>query len=571
MSLAVARPPEQQQQQHPASLLLGTLFEGQSGVEEHRTFGREGDDTPSKNLRREANRLRDFVPVKNGVCDPKRIQRFLDGCEKAKLGAFFGVALSSQASLKTRKGNAAHCQTLTTLFADADFKHLGEEETRRRIDACPLPPSMVVESGGGLHPYFLLVQPFYLKKEMHAAKRWLRHIAASVADVVDESVSEPTRVLRLPGSYNFKAEYGEPRLVTLSVYEPERVYSLDQIREAWGEPDTRAESTRTAGPYAVPDAISKGDRHETNYKFLRSQKARNVPFDVALAGCHALNARCEPPIEKNELDSYLRRVWDQPNAPEFDPTTDPYSLSDTGNSKYFAKLNAARLRYDHREKIWVLFGEHHWSEDTTGEVDRLALETIHKRQHAAIGNEAASKWAVKSLSRSARDNLLRLARSENPLAVAGDGWDQNPWLLGVRGGVVDLQTGVFRDGCADDFITKVAPVAFNAGEDCPRWLQFLTEIFSDNPELVTYMKRVAGYILTGITVELCFFVLHGVGANGKTTFIETLRHVLGHDLCWSMPFPSASWSDNISEYQRAELVVYRTRFLGHTFTLRGMA
>ena len=150
--------------------------------------------------------------------------------------------------------------------------------------------------------------------------------------------------------------------------------------------------------------------------------------------------------------------------------------------------------------------------------------------------------------------MLHLARSENPLAVAGDEWDLNPWLLGVRGGVIDLQTGVLRDGCADDFITKVAPVAFNAGADCPRWRQFLAEIFSDNPELVPYMKRVAGYILTGITVEQCFFVLHGVGANGKTTFIETLRHVLGHDFCWSMPFPSASWSDNISEYQRAELV-----------------
>ena len=65
----------------------------------------------------------------------------------------------------------------------------------------------------------------------------LRHIAASVADVVDEAVSEPARVLRIPGSYNFKKEYGEPRLVTLRLHEPGRVYSLDNIREAFGEPE----------------------------------------------------------------------------------------------------------------------------------------------------------------------------------------------------------------------------------------------------------------------------------------------------------------------------------------------
>ena len=138
--------------------------------------------------------------------------------------------------------------------------------------------------------------------------------------------------------------------------------------------------------------------------------------------------------------------------------------------------------------------------------------------------------------------------------MAGDEWDPDPWGLGVKNGVVTLDTGTLRDGRAEDFITKVALITFDVGADCPRWLQILDEIFADNPELVAYMKRVAGYILTGITTEQCFFVLHGVGANGKTTFIETLRHVLGHDFCWSMPFPSASWSDSISEYQRAELV-----------------
>ena len=224
---------------HPSTVFFKTLHQHlDGGIQEFRTFAPDGNSpAAAKKLRQEAHLLRDFVPVIKGVCDLTRIQRFLDGCEKAKLGAFCGVASRAQASLKDRKGDAAHCQTLPCLFLDADDKHLGEEETRRRIDACPLPPSMVVESGGGLHPYWILKQPFYLKKEMAEAKRWLRHIAASVADVVDEEVSEPARVLRIPGSYNFKKEYGEPRLVTLILHEPGRVYSLDNIREAFGEPE----------------------------------------------------------------------------------------------------------------------------------------------------------------------------------------------------------------------------------------------------------------------------------------------------------------------------------------------
>ena len=204
-----------------AARFFKALYRGLEGVLELRTLAPEGNTPAAIKLRKEANRLRDFVPVKNGVCDEARVRRFLDGCKKAKLGAFFGVALRSQASLKDRKGDAAHCQTLPSLFVDADFHHLGEDETRHRIAACPLPPSMIVESGGGLHAYWILTQPFYLKKEMPAAKRWLRHVASTVADVVDESVSEPARVLRIPGGYNFKKKYGEPRLVTLQRPEQE--------------------------------------------------------------------------------------------------------------------------------------------------------------------------------------------------------------------------------------------------------------------------------------------------------------------------------------------------------------
>ena len=533
-----------------AVAFLSALFATQTGVLELRTFGADGDAAPARKLRREANRLRDFVPVTSGRFDAVRVQQFIAGCNAAKLGAFFGVALRSRESLKDEKGDAAHCQTLTALFVDADDKHLGKDETRKRIAEAPLPPSIIAESGAGLHAYWVLKRPFYLKKEMAEAKRWLRHIASTVADVVDEAVSEPVRVLRLPGSVNFK--YDPPQPVTLSLC-TDVAYTLEEIQAAFGEPAKPEKSDNTAGShFSVPETIPKGERHALLYRFLRSQKSRNVPLEVALAGCHALNnTKCDPPIGEKELDDYLRRVWSQENA-EF--KTDPYDLNDTGNSLLFATQNAARLRYDVRTRAWFLFGEHHWTEDTTKEVDRLALAAIRTRQKAAVGNEAASRWAARSLSRPSRDNLLKLAQSVRPLSVAGGEWDQDPWLLPVLNGTVPLKTGVLRPGVADDLITKVAPVAFDAGAECPRWRRFVSEIFVDNPELEKYMQRVAGYIITGITTEQCFFVLHGVGANGKTTFIETLRHVLGHDFCWSMPFPSASWSDSISEYQRAELV-----------------
>ena len=91
-------------ERHEITRFFATLYKDLSGVLQLRTFGPEGDSETAKKLRREANRLRDFVPVKNGVVDESRVLRFIEGCNKAHLGAFFGVALRSQASLKDRKG-----------------------------------------------------------------------------------------------------------------------------------------------------------------------------------------------------------------------------------------------------------------------------------------------------------------------------------------------------------------------------------------------------------------------------------------------------------------------------------
>ena len=68
------------------------------------------------------------------------------------------------------------------------------------------------------------------------------------------------------------------------------------------------------------------------------------------------------------------------------------------------------------------------------------------------------------------------------------------------------------------------------------------------------MQRVMGYALTGVVTEQCFWLMYGGGSNGKSTLLETMEEVLGEDFCWHMPFPSASWSDALSDYQKAALI-----------------
>lgn len=76
-------------------------------------------------------------------------------------------------------------------------------------------------------------------------------------------------------------------------------------------------------------------------------------------------------------------------------------------------------------------------------------------------------------------------------------------------------------------LTKATPVYWVAEAKCERWLKFLNEVFPGRPEMVAFLKRAVGYSLTGLTREEVFFILYGLGRNGKGTFLRVLSAVLG--------------------------------------------
>jgi len=79
------------------------------------------------------------------------------------------------------------------------------------------------------------------------------------------------------------------------------------------------------------------------------------------------------------------------------------------------------------------------------------------------------------------------------------------------------------------------PVVYDPSATCPRWEQFLPEIFENDAELISYVQCAVGYSLTADVSEQCIFLAYGEGANGKSTFLKTIGRVLGDYSC-NLPF-----------------------------------
>jgi len=228
-----------------------------------------------------------------------------------------------------------------------------------------------------------------------------------------------------------------------------------------------------------------------------------------------------------------------------------FHRTDAGNAELFAHLYGDRFRFDHRRKRWLAWQGQWWRQEADAEVVRLAKEAARERyqQGASIDDlkerEAEARWAISSENRLRLDAMLSLARAERPIADSGEGWDADPWLLGVGNGVVDLRTGQLRPGRQDDRITMHSSIPFYPDAECPRWETFVFDIFAGNEELADYAWRAMGYSLTGDTSEQCHFICWGSGWNGKTTFQRVHREVLG-DYSANTPFSTLEMSNRYS-------------------------
>ena len=228
-----------------------------------------------------------------------------------------------------------------------------------------------------------------------------------------------------------------------------------------------------------------------------------------------------------------------------------WPTTDAGNAEYLAYIFQNEARYDHRRNRWLLWNQHHWQPDSEGLIYRLALGAARRRYHAAETIEdlklrlEVSKWAIQSESTMKLQSCLALARNFEPIASNGEGWDHNAFLLGASNGVIDLKTGELRPGDREDNITMSTAIDFDPTAECPRFMQFLNEVFGD-PELIDWLHRALGYSITGDTSEQCIFMGYGIGANGKGVLCHAIHAALG-DYAYSSPFST------FELYQRASI------------------
>jgi putative DNA primase/helicase len=294
----------------------------------------------------------------------------------------------------------------------------------------------------------------------------------------------------------------------------------------------------TAG--SVGDRIPSGQRNKELTSIAGTMRRRGMGGPEILAALLVANERrCEPPLKDEEVHKIATSVAryepatlpiGSANGSRGRPTPPCYTRSDLGNAERFIDMHGDKVRWCPARKAWLIYDGMRWDWDECGVAVKFAHETarsIHK--DAALETDPAkqkeiAKFAVSSQDAKRISGMLSQARPY--LAVSMFELDRDPWIVNCRNGTLDLRTGELKPHRPADLITKLVPVEYDAAATCPRFHQFLKETLVDDA-VVSFIKRFAGYTLTGITRERLLAILHGSGKNGKTTLVEVLHSAAG--------------------------------------------
>ena len=254
-----------------------------------------------------------------------------------------------------------------------------------------------------------------------------------------------------------------------------------------------------------------------------------------------------------------------------------------GNIQFTDATNAARLvrehgrdiRYNAAWKKWLVWNGRFWDTDESGAlVHEKGLDMVRNIYDELLKTDdyreriEIEKYAMLSESVRRREAFVKAAQWNSLLNIRSDDLDRNPWLLNVKNGTVDVLTGEFREHRQEEMITKIANVDYDPGADCPLWKQFIREIMNFKPDLINFLQTAAGWALTGNIEEQTMFILFGSGANGKTTFLNTVLYVLGD---YAIASPTETFMKKSADQNTNDIARLRgTRFVTTTEAEQGM-
>lgn len=327
------------------------------------------------------------------------------------------------------------------------------------------------------------------------------------------------------------------------------------------------------------DSIQEGQRNATMSHFAGRILKRYGNTQEAYDAFRKEAEKCDPPLEEGELATiwrsalqFHRKVAAQngyipPDQYNADYQFQPNDYTDVGQAEVLARVSGGELRYSPATD-YICYNGVYWEESKHGAqavaqkltanqleeatagvnkawnnlskcgaaelltaTSKKKAESMFTKNQAAAYNQynKAAEYKSFALDRRGSKSITNTLKEARPmLAITPKDLDADCYLLCTPDATYDLRKGLAgkMEHRPEDFMTKVTSVSpSDKGMDL--WEKQLDLLFCGDQDLINYVQLVAGTACVGKVFIEQMIIAYGCGANGKSTFWNTLARVLG--------------------------------------------
>jgi len=216
-----------------------------------------------------------------------------------------------------------------------------------------------------------------------------------------------------------------------------------------------------------------------------------------------LNRKAEPEKTKeitllDVVDEHLFQAGPRKGQVEY--TFNPDKAAD-------AIINTYNVVATPDEKIWI-YENGYYKDNGKVIIDKILDRVAGKLYTINVSKETQKKVFLRSM-------------------VEYDIFDQNPYLLCVRNGVIDLLTGDFLEHSPGYYLTSAAPVEYDPSKRPTEFIKFLEGACTNDDDRLTLIDWIVACAC--LTEFEYILFLTGHGSNGKHVYEALLQAFFGSD------------------------------------------
>jgi putative DNA primase/helicase len=467
------------------------------------------------------------------------------------------------------KGTKENVRYVSTFHCEIDYGSVGHkketahgtyEEALDAIQNFSPQPTLVNHSGGGFHCYWVLNNPPNVQEVGLSVIEGI-NISLSQKLGGDRGTQDISRVLRVPGTFNFK-QPDNPRQVTsvagshvrydfkdfeefIPLKEPVPVTPKVKKTET-PIPDSKTPTTSILNKGAIPEKIMNLIKHGNDGSYPSRSEADMAVVLVL--------------IHKGYSDAEIKEIFSkEPIGEKYreHPKKDAYLTYTIQAAREMSNLTeeemqnplfitGAIIKTEKSYHLKILKFQEFMVKKYQMGIFESTFFRFNGKCYEICPDEWLNNLCQKELSN--HRNLFTKGNLKDFVHFAiGDALMSNDKAKDDQVSYLTLQNGLY--GLREEkllphspktFTTNLLPYNFDPDAQCPRFLQYLNEVFMGNQGVISFIQEAVGYGFHKSIPMPALFFLVGDGSNGKSVFINTITNLYGEDNTCSISFNTFS-------------------------------